>query len=153
MGEIMKKIVALTVLICVISALCGCGRLYPALPENAEVFSLGSFTYGAEDDAGYGVIVYGGREYMPYGTLAGRLRAGDVAACVGYVLHEGAEEDTAMRVYTLSADPAGDYVMVRFEDDVEMGPPSFWRAADTRGEEVHTPAFIEPPAEGFWAQP
>ena len=130
--------------------LTGCGGpRYPELPADPAAFEMGSYVDEADDGAAYGVIEYEGRAYLPYGTIARSVRAADIAACVGYIVQDG-EPLTDTRIYTLAGDPAHDYLMEYYVGTTLMNQPVFWRAEDTRGQEIPTPAYIDSLDYGYW---
>ena len=100
----MKKILFVLLSIAALS-LSGCGRsIWPELPADPVAFPMGSYIDEADDGAAYAVIEYGGRAYMPYGTIGKSLRTKDIDACIGYLVQDG-EAQTDTRVYTLADDP------------------------------------------------
>lgn len=146
----MRKKILLLLLAAAALSLFGCGRyIYPDLPADPVAFPMGSYIDEADDGAAYGTIEYEGRIYMPYGTVGKALRAKDIAACVGYLVQDG-KADTDTRIYTLTDDPAHNYLMDYYIRTTLMNQPLFWRAADTRGREIPTPAYIDSLEYGFW---
>ena len=121
----------------------------PELPADAVAFEMGTFIDEADDQAAYGAIEYAGRTYLPYGTLRGTLRNSEIDVCVGYLVQDGVA-DTDQRIYTLADDPAHNYLMQDSAGSKWMDQPLFWRAVDTRGAEIATPSYINPPTEGYW---
>ncbi len=146
----MRKYRFLPFVFALLFALSGCGRsIWPDLPADPIAFSMGEYIDEADDDAAYGVIEYEGRTYMPYGTIGKALHAKDIAVCVGYLVQDGVS-DTDTRVYTLADDPAHNYLMDYYIGTTLMNQPVFWRAVDTRGQEIPTPAFIQSLEYGYW---
>ncbi len=132
-------------------ALAGCGRADPyALPEEPLAFETWDFTNPEDPDDGYRALEYDGKVYLPYGTLAGRIGGHDIARCLGYVVQDG-EADPGMRIYTLSDDPDGSYLMEYYVNGI-MEQPMFLRAVDTAGEEIHTPEYIDSLGYAYWEQ-
>ena len=147
----MRKAAVLGLLAAVITVfLAGCGGpRYPELPADAAAFEMGAYIDEADDDAGYGVIEYEGRTYMPYGTICRTVQAKDVAACIGYIVQDG-EPLPDTRIYTLAGDPAHHYLMEYYVGTTLMNQPIFWRATDTWGQEIPTPAYIDGLDYGYW---
>lgn len=110
---------------------------------------MGHYTDRNDDDAEYGTIEYAGRLYMLYGTIGKTVRDKDVEACIGYLIQDG-EADTDERVYTLKDDPDRNYLMQYYIGTTLMNQPVFWRAVDTRGQEIHTPAYIMSLSYAYW---
>ena len=135
-------------LVCLL-LLAGCGAGGPyALPAQPVAFETAEFQNPADPEDGYMALEYEGRVYIPYGTLAGRIGRSDVAECLGYLVQDGIADENA-RVYTLSADPAHNYLMDRYTGG-EMMQPVFWRAIDTAGDTIETPDYIDDLGYAFW---
>ena len=144
----MKKRMFLTALL-LLAALCsGCGSLAPELPADATAFPCVEFVDPADPEDGYLALEYGGRTYLPYGTLGGRLRKSDLGPCLGYPVQEG-EAQRDVRICLLAADPAANYLVELFPEAV-MQQPVFYRALDTAGREINTPDWITPLEYGIW---
>lgn len=139
-----------------ILGLCGCGIKYPDLKDNAIAFNMGEYTDESDDNAKYGTIEYNGRTYMPYGTLNGSLKSKNIRECIGYIIQnensspavDGNDKET--RVYTLAEDCDKNYLMVYYVGTVLMNQPDFWRAVDTKGNNIDTPKYIEPLGYNYW---
>lgn len=130
--------------------LSGCFKTaYPDLPENATGFETGVFIDESDDYASYSTIAYNDRIYVPFGTVKTSVGGKDVENCIGYIVQDG-EADTNRRIYTLKADPENNFLMDRSSGNVMMEQPLFWRALDTRGEDIAVPAFIEDLGYGYW---
>ena len=127
--------------------LTGCGWLndsekYGALPNPPVRFTQQDYVNPKNPEDGYMAVEYGGRLYLPYGTLKGVIRPKDVQACIGYVFQEDYPDDTNSRLHTLAADQDVNYLMEYYVNGM-MEQPTFYRALDTRGREIVTPGFIE----------
>ena len=83
------------------------------------------------------VLTVRGRDYMPFGTVKTRVNDSSVRECLGYL-----NGDKGTRVYTLEEDGLDNYIMIRNVEGI-MEQPDFWRAADTMGENIDTPDYIE----------
>ena len=104
------------------------------LPENAPELKTAVYLNGKDENDGYASIMYGGREYVCYGTAGDEMHKRDVEACVGYT--GGRKSDV---VCTLKG--TGDYIMRTFLQGF-ADEPIFFRAADTLGKEIYTPGYI-----------
>ncbi len=149
MKKLSQKIPAILLITVLLVMAVGCWqRIYPDLPWDAIVFRGGTFTDTENDGAQYMTITWGGRTYMPYGTLKNRLRAGDVNDCLGYILRND-ESDRNDRIYLLAADPNHNYLLEHYVCGM-MDQPTFWRAVDTRFQSIDSPGFIESLQYDFW---
>ena len=134
----MKKVI-----LCMIAAisalciLCACGEsVIKNLPENAPNIVTTEYTNPDNADDGYaGVIEYGGRTYVFYGTQSGMIRESMIKECIGYT-----DGDTNSRVYTLN--DTDDYIATYYVNG-EMEQFHFLRALDTVGEDIATPEYID----------
>ena len=69
-GKMGMKTRVCVVLLAGILTISGCGQMkYPALPDDAIAFELGTFEDTESDDALFGMIEYNGRSYIGYGTI------------------------------------------------------------------------------------
>lgn len=137
--------------------LCGCGKInYPELPENALAFEMFTFTDPEHDDASYGAIEYNGRTYISYGTLNNSFREKNIDRCVGYILQDensssvADPENTSRRVYTLTDDPEGNFLLDYDSTTTLMNQPAFFRAIDTSGVEIAVPSYIDSLEYDYW---
>lgn len=130
--------------------LTGCGQTeYPNLPDNSIAFEMGEYVDTEDNDVIYGTIMYQGRTYMPYGTLSNTIDAKDINSCIGYMVQDG-NADTDERLYTLASDGECNYLMEYYVADNMMNQPYFWRAIDTRGEDISTPDYIDSLEYQYW---
>ncbi len=138
-------------LICCVIVLTGCGGSdrFGRLPDNPIVFEHETYQDPDNADDTYACIVYGGRTYVPYGTLDGRIDKSVVKECIGYIRDRENPGDTSMRVYTLKGDDGVNYLMNSLTEAI-MEQPSFYRAVDTNGEDIYTPEFIDPLDYDCW---
>ena len=147
-----KLLIAITIML----TLCACGNIYPDLEDDAIAFESGEFYDENYPDIGYLTIVYNGRIYMPYGTLGGTLKKEDLEKCVGYIVEDENisaivnKDSKDTRVYTLTSDPEYNYLVVHYIASQEMNQPSFWRALDTKGEDINTPSMITSFEDKYW---
>lgn len=129
---------------------------YPDLNDSAYAFHMGEYIDKSDDDAMYGTIEYNGRTYMPYGTLKHSLKRKDIRACIGYIVQDDNsssvvdENDKDTRVYTLAEDADENYLMIYYIGTTFMNQPDFWRAVDTKNNEIDSPSYIESLDYGFW---
>lgn len=149
MKKFKKKIPMILLITVLLLSLAGCGQtIYPDLPWDAITFQGGTFTDTEHDAAQYMTITWGDRTYMPYGTLKNRLRAGDVNDCLGFILRsDGADHQD--RIYTLTDDPNHNFLLEHYVGGI-MDQPTFWRAVDTRFEQIDLPRYIEPLSYDYW---
>ena len=115
--------------------LAGCGDGVYALPENAPHIEQTTYVNEKDKDDNYIGLMYGGREYVLYGHLYGKLRDDDVQACVGY-----ADDEKKERVCTLAG--TDDYIMLRYVGSFK-DEPVFYRAEDTLGKDIYTPDYVQ----------
>ena len=143
-------------LIVVMLCLCACGSIYPEMGDDAIAFEAGEFYDENYEDISYLTIEYNGRIYMPYGPLTGKIKKDNISKCIGYIIEDEAisavvnKESTATRVYTLTGDEDNNYLMVYYVDSEIMNQTSFFRALDTKGEEIETPSFIGDYGDNYW---
>ena len=127
----------------------GCGSSIDyTLPDEPIPFVTGSFVDTADDNAGYMTITYQGRTYIPYGTQKSSITADDLGSCLGYIVQDGKTIDDS-RIYLLADDPDADYLVYMSTEGI-MNPTIFFRAMDTKGQNISVPDFIEPPDDGYW---
>ena len=131
-----KTVLFLLALALIMSLLCACGEsVIKKLPEDAQNIVTAEYTNPDNADDGYaGVIEYGGRTYVIYGTQSGTIRESMIKECIGYT-----DGDTNSRVYTLN--DTDDYIATYYVNG-EMEQLTFLRALDTRGEDIDTPEYI-----------
>ena len=160
----MKKIVLILLIIVVVMAIVGIiiilnkdnKSIYPNLPEEPIAFSTTEFIDTADDDAGYLVIEYNGRRYMPYGTIKRSVKESDIDRCIGYIVHD--EKFTSMidvnntdtRIYLLAEDNDNNFLMEYYIGTHLMNQPIFWRAVDTKGKEIFIPNCIDSLEYNYW---
>lgn len=143
----MKRVILIISFFMVIM-LGGCGQsIYPELSEDAIAFDMGEMTDKTDDDSLYATFEYNGRTYMGYGTLSGSIKEENIKSCIGYLVQDG-ENTTDIRVYTLTDNEGNDYLMT-YVDGV-MNQPDFWRAIDTCGMVIDTPAYIDSLEYPYW---
>ena len=129
---------------------------YPELKEDAIAFEMGEYVDENDDDAAYGTIEYKGRTYMAYAGLEGKLKTKDIKECIGYIVQNKeiqrlvGSEDKDTRVYTLSADPENNFLVVNYSESSIMNQPMFWRAMDTKGKNIEIPSYIAKVDGTFW---
>ena len=115
--------------------LAGCGDGVYALPDNAPMLEQETYVSETDKDDEYNSILYGGRQYVCYGTINGRFGDGAVGTCVGYT-----DGDTNERVCSLK--DTDDYILQKYVGGF-MEQPMLYRAIDTKGKEIYTPPYIE----------
>ena len=138
-------------------AITGCrGKNLPDLPGNAIVFDMGTFHDIEHDDALFGSIEYGGRNYIMYGTINNKYKPSSIDSCIGYIIqneHSSSvidPDNTNRRIYTLSGDSEHNFLM-DYDDTIKlMNQPVFFRALDTKGIEIDIPGCIDSLGYEFW---
>ena len=151
-----KKKLTFLVLIIIIFSITGCGMKYPELSEDAIGFKMNKYIDEEDDNTGYLTIEYNGRTYMPYGTLHGSLKESDLDRCIGYIIQDENvssivdinNKDT--RVYTLSIDKENNFLMTYYIATTLMNQPDFYRAIDTKEEDISIPNFITDLNHNYW---
>jgi uncharacterized membrane protein len=151
----MKKTIKITliVLVIIILLICilrltGLGVKYPELNDDAIAFNMEEYVDESNDDDSYGTIEYKGRTYIPYGTLKHSIKTNDINECIGYIIQD--ENNKNWRIYTLTEDSNNNYLMVYDIETNLMNQPDFYRAIDTKGENIDTPSYIDPLDYNFW---
>ena len=151
-----KKILGILLMGVLVLSLTGCGIKYPDLEKDAIGFQTGNYIDENDDGAGYLTIEYNGRIYMPYGTLKGSLKEKDIDKCIGYIIQnensssiiEKDNKDT--RIYTLIDDKENNFLMEYYIGTDLMNQPSFYRAIDTKGEDIIIPNCISSLNYSYW---
>ena len=122
--------------------LTGCYNSVYELPDNAPELQETTYVNEKDKEDTYRELLYGGREYVGYGTINNEFRNSDVLSCVGY-----AGGDTNERICTLKA--TNDYLMSKYVNGI-MDQPIFYRAIDTMGKEIFTPPYIDSLNYDIW---
>lgn len=144
----MKKFKKMTKIIlllgCCVVFLTGCGGedKFGKLPDEPIAFEQETYVNPADASDEYAAITYKGRTYVPYGTQGSNISRSTVQACIGYLYIEETPDDTNIRIYTLKNDEGENYLM-----DMDIGgfmeQAVFYRAIDTKGQEIVTPKYID----------
>lgn len=143
----MKRLLPLFLAALLLLALAGCGTPVDYdLPEDPVEFHTTPFVNPDDPEDGYLAIEYEGRTYVPYGT--GSVGGTDVGPCLGYIVQDGEVRD-GDRIFPLTADPELNY-LAELTWQGFMDQPIFYRAIDTRGQDVKTPRFIQSLEYAFW---
>ncbi len=142
----MKKRIISLLIVCIL-VLSGCGKnRYPDLPKDAIAFKTG-------EEMG---IVYNKREYVCFGTIGKTMKNSEVDKCIGYIIQDENnssvpdENDKDTRVYTLKSDDNNNFLMVYYVGTTLMNQPEFYRAIDTKGENISIPEYIEDLEYEWW---
>lgn len=141
---------------CILS-LCSCGPIsYPDLPENAIAFEMGTFEDKENDDALFGTIEYNDRTYIPYGTISNSFGQKDIDECIGYIIQDENSTNAVdldykdLKVYTITGDSDNNFLM-DYDNSIDlMNQPFFWRAIDTKGNDIEIPECIDDLGYEFW---
>lgn len=145
-----KRALALLFMTCFL--LYGCGKtMYPEMPSEYIIFEMGEYVDSDDQDALYGTIEYNGRTYLPYGTLKNSIQEKDIEKCLGYVVQDSDEADHNVRLYTLKEDLNHNFLLEHYASNkAEMMQPYFWRATDTKGQDIDIPDYIDSLEYAFW---
>lgn len=127
----------------------GCGsRIDYSLPDNPIEFNTGTFVNPDKPDDEQISIEYNGRTYIVYGTINGIVPKDEMGDCLGYIVQDGVKMETS-RIFLLAGDPDANY-LGRFETEGVMSQPDFFRAIDTVGKDITTPAYIDDLGYKYW---
>ena len=131
----MKKI-TVAVLLFLILALGGCGKsvIYDE-PEDFKQLEICDYVSPENPDDGYRGVFYNDRLYLPFGTQGKTIKEEMIKSCIGYT-----GDDTNARVYTLN--DTDDFI-AEYYINGEMMQFMFLRAADTLGEDIKVPDYID----------
>ena len=81
----MKKSIFTILIVIAAIALTSCGKSIDyELPADAAAFNTGTFINPDNKDDTYQSIEYGGRTYIPYGTLKKGIDSDDTGRCLEY---------------------------------------------------------------------
>ncbi len=146
----MKKVISIALcLYLVLLTLAGCGnRIDYSLPDNPIEFNTDTFINPADENDDYLSLEYNGRVYIPYGNLTGSIDGNDVDKCLGYYVQDGSKMEE-VRIFLLANDSNADFLM-RINIVGMMNQPDFFRAVDTKGEDIYIPQYIDSSDEPFW---
>lgn len=96
---------------------------------------------------------------MPYGSTDENVKEENIDVCIGYIVQNENissivdESNTDTRIYTLIDDPEHNYLM-----DYNIEAPFlndfvfFWRAVDTKGEDINMPEYITSDGDAYWGE-
>ncbi len=144
-----RKSILLSVAVVILVALAGCGnKIDYSLPDNPIAFVSGEYVNPDDPDDGYMSIEYKDRVYIPYGVLDGKLGGTDVGECLGYIVQDGKVVENS-RVFTLSEDPDYNF-LVDLNAEGFMDVPMFYRALDTKGQDIDIPGYIYDQGYEVW---
>ena len=144
----MNKISGIILLVALLFGLTGCGVKYPELEKDAIGFQTVSYIDENDDNAGYLMIKYNGRTYIPYGTLKGIIKEKDIDKCIGYIIQDENnssvvdKDNKDTRIYTLTDDKDNNFLMEYYIGTSLMNQPIFYRAIDTKGKNINIPRYI-----------
>lgn len=146
----MKRIKGLvSIIVIVLFLLVGCShKIDYSLPDNPIEFNTSTFVNPVDSDDTYLSIEYNRRTYIAFGTIKGIVPESEMGECLGYVVQDGMKMEES-RLFLLTADPNENY-LERVETEGVMNQPDFFRAIDTVGKDITTPAFIDDLGYKFW---
>jgi hypothetical protein len=137
---------------CIAGVIAGCVMMggcanwaYDAIPDDAVAISdRNETTWGDPNDseASYSCVEIEGVQYLPYGTQGKTLTSQDIGACIAY-----SEADSNERFYEVKG--TKDFI-ANYYVGGEMEQLDFWRRADTIGQEIAVPDFIEDLGYALW---
>ncbi|WP_054742639.1 hypothetical protein [Cellulosilyticum ruminicola] len=113
----------------------GCGNSkINRLPHNAVSIEKSIFVNKNDFSDEYASVIYNGREYVFYGVQSKSMKENVIRECFGYDA-----KDKNVRYYSLidTEDYIADYCV-----NGEMMQFGFYRAVDTIGKTIYTPAYI-----------
>ncbi len=128
---------------------CGSNSLKIELPELPEEFFLYEFINPDQSEDGYIAFDYNKRTYIPYGSLKNKLTKNDINSCLGYTVSDG-NKNTNDLILTLTDCENNDYLMIYYSDDNSMQQPVFYRAIDTKNQNINTMDYISNLSYGYW---
>ena len=144
-----KRLIGAMLATIAVLAIAGCGKKADySLPDNPIAFETGTYVNPGDEEDAYTSIEYNGRTYIGYGTIKGNIRANEVGDCLGYIVQDGTKLEDS-RVFLLADDTDANY-LGRFDTVGVMNQPDFYRAIDTVGQVVNTPAYIDDLGYDFW---
>jgi hypothetical protein len=124
----------------------GCGNSVNLdIPEDAiAIADRNENTYVNPDDREdtYSYVEIDGVMYIPYGTQGESITNKEVGSCIAY-----SETDSNDRFYEVNGNR--DFIASYYVDG-KMEQFDFWRSADTLGEEVDVPDFIDSLGYEIW---
>ena len=151
-----KKILGFLLMGVLVLSLTGCGIKYPDLEKDAIGFQTGNYIDENDDGSEYLTIEYNGRTYMPYGTLKGSLKEKDIDKCIGYIIqNENSssiidKDNKDNRIYKFIDDKENNFLMEYYIGTDLMDQPSFYRAIDTKNNDINIPKFIDSLDYNYW---
>lgn len=145
-----KRFPFLLLLAAVLCLVTGCSRFDYSLPDDPVAFHNGTFVNPADQNDTYYSVTYHGRIYIPYGKLQkGGMNPDELGRCLGYQVQDGSE-DKNMRFFALAGDENTDFLMRKYIGGF-MDQPDFFRAVDTKYQDITVPACIAPDEDDlFW---
>lgn len=150
------KLLKSILLISLILSLTSCKMKYPELDDNAIAFKTDTFIDENDDDSGYLIIEYNGRNYMAYGTLKGIIKEQNIDKCIGYIIQDENsssivdENNKDTRIYTLKEDKDNNFLMEYYIVTNLMNQPIFLRAMDTKDKDIIIPNYIDDLGYNYW---
>ena len=151
-----KKILGILLIGVLVFSIIGCGIKYPDLEKNAIGFQTSSYTDENDDNASYLTIEYNGRTYMPYGSLKGTLKEKNIDKCIGYIIKDENSSSVVdkinkdTRIYTLTDDKENNFLLEYYIGTNLMNQPSFYRAIDTKDNNINIPKYIDNLDYNYW---
>lgn len=127
---------------------CGCSdSLSIKYPDNPKKFETYDYNNPNNKDDSYRAFDFNNRTYIVYSSLEKSISSKDVGTCLGCIVQDGKEQD--VWVVKLKFFKNDDYLMIYYPDS-HMQKPEFYRAIDTKGKNIETPAYIASSQYEFW---
>ena len=142
-----KKLILLSLVLISGIMLAWCEEKYQLLVNPIE-FNTERFVNPNNEDDDYLVIEYNWRTYAPYGTSQWFMKKNDVGDCIWYIVQDWVKiEDTLLCL--LVSDIENNY-LAEIDTVWFMSQPIFFRAIDTKWENIFTPRFIDSLEYELW---
>ena len=143
----MKALKITTLIICGVILLSGCIRIKkPGAKDN--IFNLPAnpivFSEDLDENMNAMSVTVNGRTYTDFGDLEDEKAQYHIKDCLGYLEHY-----ENRRVYTLTDDPAENYIVIKNINSL-TGDTRFFRANDTLHKDIFTPEYISPLGFECW---
>jgi hypothetical protein len=139
-----KALIGGVIGVCIILGGCGNSVNYDISEDAIAISDRNENTYvnPNDNDDSYSYVEINGVKYIPYGTQGKKITNEEVGVCIAYN-----EEDSKDRFYEVNGN--NDFI-ANYYVDSEMEQFDFWRNADTIGEKIDVPDFIDDMGYEIW---